>query len=342
MILANFDLSFFTSIPGMLITGGVLLLLIALVIFIATGSKKDKKGKKGETQNVEASVANNTVVATPTVDTSVATEPVVMPTVETQPVTAVQPVDTVNVVNAGNAGNAVSDNSSISTNTMDNSVPTVENAPVDVIVKAEEPAVVQTETPQVEVPKPVEPVITPMEEVQSNSNTNINANEPINVVPPTPVVSEPINSPNTEVAEAPTITIVDKEESTPQVEIPKEEPKPIYGGASPVIPKIDVGEEHRPIYGGADPLENTGAIPTINSQEIPTVTPSIPTIEKEPTVESVEPVTVTAPQVEVPTIETPSVEVPKQEVVTPTVTESAPQVEVPSTPKKEEEIESLF
>ena len=45
MILANFDLSFFTSIPGLLITGGVLLLLIALIIFIATGSKKGKKEK---------------------------------------------------------------------------------------------------------------------------------------------------------------------------------------------------------------------------------------------------------------------------------------------------------
>lgn len=336
MILANFDLSFFTSIPGMLITGGVLLLLIALVIFIATGSKKDKKGKKGETQNVEASIDNNTVATTPTVDASVAPEPVVMPTVETQPMTA-QPVDTSNVV---------SDNSSISTNTMDNPVPTVENAPAEVIVKSEEPAVVQTETPQVEVPKPVEPVITPTEEVQSNINTNtnkpINNMESVNVVPPTPVVSEPVNSPNTEVAEAPTITIVDKEESIPQVEIPKEEPKPIYGGASPVIPKIDVGEEHRPIYGGADPLENTGAIPTITSQEPPVVTPTIPTIEKEPTVESVEPVTVTAPQVEVPTIETPKVEVSNQEAVIPTVTESTPQVEVPSTPKKEEEIESLF
>ena len=337
MILANFDLSFFTSIPGMLITGGVLLLLIALVIFIATGSKKDKKGKKGETQNVEASIDNNTVATTPTVDASVAPEPVVMPTVETQPMTA-QPVDT---------GNVVSDNSSISTNTMGNPVPTVENAPAEVIVKSEEPAVVQTETPQVEVPKPVESVITPTEEVQSNINTNtnepINNMESVNVVPPTPVVSEPVNSPNTAVAEAPTITIVDKEESTPQVEMPQEEPKPIYGGASPVIPKIDVpGEQHRPIYGGANPLENTGAIPTITSQEPPVVTPSIPTIEKEPTVESVEPVTVTAPQVEVPTIETPKVEVSNQETVIPTVTESTPQVEVPSTPKKEEEIESLF
>lgn len=336
MILANFDLSFFTSIPGMLITGGVLLLLIALIIFIATGSKKDKKGKKGETQNVEASIDNNTVVATPTVDATVATEPVVIPTAETP----TQSVDT---------GNTVSDNSSINTNTVNNPVPTVENAPVEVIVKAEEPTVVQTETPQVEVPKPVEPVITPMEEVQSNINSDSNPNEPINnvdtgnVVPPTPVVSEPVNSSNMDVAEAPTITIVDKEESTPQVEIPKEEPKPIYGGVSPVIPKIEVpGEEHRPIYGGANPLENTGAIPTINSQEPPVVTPTIPTVEKEPTVETVEPVTVTAPQVEVPTIETPKVEVSNQETVVPTVTESTPQTEVPSTPKKEEEIESLF
>ena len=336
MILANFDLSFFTSIPGMLITGGVLLLLIALIIFIATGSKKDKKGKKGETQNVEASIDNNTVVATPTVDATVATEPVVIPIAETP----TQSVDT---------GNTVSDNSSINTNTVNNPVPAVENAPAEVIVKAEEPVVVQTEIPQVEVPKPVEPVITPMEEVQSNINSNSNANEPINnvdtvnVVSPTPVVSEPVNNSNMDVAEAPTITIVDKEESTPQVEIPKEEPKPIYGGVSPVIPKIEVpGEEHRPIYGGANPLENTGAIPTINSQEPPVVTPTIPTVEKEPTVETVEPVTVTAPQVEVPTIETPKVEVSNQETVVPTVTESTPQTEVPSTPKKEEEIESLF
>ena len=48
MILASFDLSFFTSIPGLLITGGVLLLLIALIIFIATGSKKGKKEDKKE------------------------------------------------------------------------------------------------------------------------------------------------------------------------------------------------------------------------------------------------------------------------------------------------------
>ena len=61
MILANFDLSFFTSIPGLLITGGVLLLLIALIIFIATGRKSGKKDKN-EASDVEEVVNTPSVV----------------------------------------------------------------------------------------------------------------------------------------------------------------------------------------------------------------------------------------------------------------------------------------
>ena len=65
MILANFDLSFFTSIPGMLITGGVLLLLIALIIFIATGSKKGSKKKKGkEEKNVDPNATAGSIATT--------------------------------------------------------------------------------------------------------------------------------------------------------------------------------------------------------------------------------------------------------------------------------------
>ena len=61
MILANFDLSFFTSIPGMLITGGVLLLLIALIIFIATGSKKGSKKNKKDKNNVDPNATEGTI-----------------------------------------------------------------------------------------------------------------------------------------------------------------------------------------------------------------------------------------------------------------------------------------
>lgn len=47
----SFDPSWFLTVPGLLITGGVLLLIIALIIFIATsgkGAKKEKAKKKDE------------------------------------------------------------------------------------------------------------------------------------------------------------------------------------------------------------------------------------------------------------------------------------------------------
>ena len=70
MILASFDLSFFISIPGMLITGGVLLLLIALIIFIATGTKNDKN--KDKEKEAKAG-SNQEVMTTPSVDTPIVT-----------------------------------------------------------------------------------------------------------------------------------------------------------------------------------------------------------------------------------------------------------------------------
>ena len=51
----KFDLSWFTTIPGILITCGVVLLIIALIIFIITSKKNKKEESKGEvaaTQNV--------------------------------------------------------------------------------------------------------------------------------------------------------------------------------------------------------------------------------------------------------------------------------------------------
>ena len=49
------DLSWFITIPGMLITGGVLLLIIALIIFILTSGKKNKKEKTPKAQEGDLS-----------------------------------------------------------------------------------------------------------------------------------------------------------------------------------------------------------------------------------------------------------------------------------------------
>ncbi len=67
------DFGWFTTIPGMLITGGVLLLIIALIIFISTSSKK---GKKGESDISQKSIeqANQIFTNQPPLDQTVAVD----------------------------------------------------------------------------------------------------------------------------------------------------------------------------------------------------------------------------------------------------------------------------
>lgn len=95
----NFDLSWFTTIPGLFITGGVILLIIALVILIITG-KKTKKEKEAQSadSNMQGGVqpvpAMNANVGVPTMNAPVTpnpmmgvnTSPTVAPTINTQPV----------------------------------------------------------------------------------------------------------------------------------------------------------------------------------------------------------------------------------------------------------------
>ena len=75
MILASFSLDWFMTIPGMLITGGVVFLIIALIIFIVTGNKKPKTNKEvqavQEASKQEAvATANQAVTQTPVVPTN--------------------------------------------------------------------------------------------------------------------------------------------------------------------------------------------------------------------------------------------------------------------------------
>ena len=348
MILANFDLSFFTSIPGMLITGGVLLLLIALIIFIATGSKKGKKNKEIK----DTAVNSNNEVATASLVTPTDTVEV-EPTVEAAPV-----VDTANtiepsVVNATPADNSMTNSSEMGSGDATvndvNAVPTVTSldnntvdTPVDnsVEVNTAEPVVITEANPQDVVVTPAADVITP--DVNTVSNEEV----------ATPVVESPVvedSNASLNVSEASAITIVDENNNT-QTEaksLPSvnEEPKSIYGGSSPVIPKIEIDNDaHRPIYGGANPLENTQSIPIVDTK-------------------SSEPVNTSEPKVDIPTVTVDSssaspsvntdVEVNDSVVNVPSVDNNISSSEVKpnedtntstvdTTSKKEVEIESLF
>ena len=66
----NFDLSWFTTLPGLLITGGVLLLIIALIVLVITGkkSKKEKKAQEETTPTDQNAMAAPEAVAAPAAD----------------------------------------------------------------------------------------------------------------------------------------------------------------------------------------------------------------------------------------------------------------------------------
>ena len=340
MILANFDLSFFTSIPGMLITGGVLLLLIALIIFIATGSKKDGKKNNKEKDTVA------TDVNAPVDTTNIATMD-----------NNVNSVDAINT-NVGDTIDTVSTTPKVEPSDIskeDNSSVTTEQIQPAIDINANESVVPTVDMPTNNVVTP-NVIKTPIVEDKNDSINNTVATE--NVSNTQEVNNNDTNVTNTidavtpsDVATSPAVTIVDNSNNneipTVEVEVSEanEESKSIYGGSSPVIPKIDIDSTpHRPIYGGANPLENTQSIPTINN------TPTTPTADEVkvdiPTVTSTP--NVVNPSETVPAennntvVSTPNVEIPVKEELTTNINPvSTNEVSSPE-PKKEEEIESLF
>ena len=332
MILANFDLSFFTSIPGLLITGGVLLLLIALIIFVATGSKKGKKDKK-EAESTDNT--NTTVATTPTVDMNVATEPVASAVTPTNEAPTVENAPQIVVTTPEVQSEPVS--------VVENGTPVVNEQNIQNSNETIEPNTIPNEvvSPQVEMPaQTIEPNTT-----NANDNISVNTNpvvmpSEVNTVEQASVPNNtvaPSNQDDNEVVNTPPITIVNEE---PKEDTVIEPPKPIYGGIDPVIPKIEVeGNEHRPIYGGANPLENTGAIPTINNNTvenstIPT-TPEVPNVEQNVETPKVEPEVVNVPTVD-------NAPANNVEPITPVQEKQAVVEEQKQEPKKQVEVESLF
>ena len=320
MILANFDLSFFTSIPGLLITGGVLLLLIALIIFIATGSKKEDK-KEDVTVAVENKEVNEQAAAPLNVSSTVT--PVSQPNTNTL------------------------ENNTAATSSVVVETPKEVNEPVNNTISVTPSLVGENTVSQVNT---ANDVVNPTQPVTNNVNIVPNVSPKVmgTSLPPkseevkAPEVSPsmPVSNP-TDVSSAPAVTIVN-DDVNPNEEKPVEDSKPIYGGVSSVIPKINVvGEQHRPIYGGADPLENTGALPKVNNTEAAVVTPKIEVKpEVKPEVVKSEPV-VSTPQSNQFNQSNQSNQINQKET-TPTVTVQPTQSVQPSQQPKEEEIESLF
>lgn len=310
MILATFSLDWFMTIPGMLITGGVLFLIIALIIFIVTGNKKPKTNKE-VVKAQEASQQEAVSAVTP------ATNQDTIPTNE-QVVTS-QPIVT---------------SDSVTTSPVSSMAEKV--GPQEV-----EPAVFTATLPQdIVTPQPIVNNQAPnvLEQSTPVNSTVVSSTIPIqNQVDPTLVVPTIETPPVVNQPVVPEVPVQEKKEvvQTPTVDMPR----PIYGGVSPIVPNVS-HEEHRPIYGGANPLENTQSVPIVPQRPIVTETPNIeiPTVEA-PTVPVTPSVTPQASNdifanssvAATPVNSNPVVEPTAVQPTQPTVSQSQP-----------EEIESLF
>ena len=307
----NFDLNWFLTIPGMLITGGILLLLIALIIFIAT-SGSSKKNKKKEVSDLVSpspeSINPNTTTAP--VENSVPVSPVVEP-IAPQPV----PMAT----NQQVVSEVVS--------------PVVETPVVPEAVVPEPTVTIQ----------PTEPV-QPVQEAPTDNSPNFIPPVTEMPSPVTPTVE------STQVPGAEGVSIYGGVSPVvPNVQ-PVEQPRQIYGGANPLdktqaIPVIQPNQHMEygvPVENQPAPVEtpvNQGINDITNVQPVE-VTPEQPAPEVAPQQEiPTAPVTESAPVVEVAT---------QPETQAEPVVEPAANVNEPSTqevakehPAQEEEIEVL-
>lgn len=205
-----FSLSWFTSIPGILITVGVLLLVAALVIFIVT-SRKNKKKDVGDVAPNGVVLDSNNINTNNAVPPQMSTVPGV--TVAPVPNMAVQPMDgsgqspysidsTSAIAMPANNGMPVADNMSVPpVAPVDNLNPNIYQpelttpvTPIEVQQPYAQPMPVeQGVMPTPSVPSAMPDVVsTPAPEVPTN---NIEASaEPINVMPsPLPVV-QPVDA----------------------------------------------------------------------------------------------------------------------------------------------------
>lgn len=307
MILATFSLDWFMTIPGMLITGGVLFLIIALIIFIVTGNKKTKTNKE-VVKAQEASQQEAVSAVTPATNQN--TIPANEQVVTSQPIVTSDSIPTSPVSSMAEKVGPQEVEPAVFTATLPQDIVTPQP-----IINNQVPNVLEQSIPA------TEPVVTPV------NSTVVSSTIPVqNQVDSTPVVNQPV---------VPEVPVQEKKEvvQTPTVDMPR----PIYGGVSPVVPNVS-HEEHRPIYGGANPLENTQSVPIVPQRPIVTETPKIeiPTVEA-PTVPVTPSVT---PQVSNDIFANSSVVATS--VNSNSVVESTVAVQPTVSQSQPEEIESLF
>ena len=307
----SFDLEWFTTLPGLLITGGVIVLLIALIIFIISNKKADKNK---EEEVASSDVATSDVSASAELNTPeqvAEVAPIVVPSIDNN--MAAMPINTDPAPMGFNPGEN-------GTYTSRGSVNILGELPVEQPTSIPTPVVNTNDNVVVPtVAEPAQPVV---------NDFNVNNTMPSNnVVDFTAVANTPVEPIQSQVVEVPTVVTPVQEVAQPQVApvapvepVVQQEVQPtIYGGVNPInaVNNATAVNDVKPvIYGGANPLENTTTIPRMTNHEAYNASANI---VSEP-VQQPAPIEPVQPQV----VEAPVVPAPVQETVQPQVVPAAP------------------
>lgn len=267
----KFDTAWFTTLPGLLITGGVILLLLALVLF-ATSSSKGKKAKKEDVVSTNLAPNFNTGMS----DGSVSMDPNGMGTsgavmnndptiiqdlkVQNEEVTPVAPIDPA-TLNTPVEQNTNSEMPSVEPVSIE-STPTVNVTPVE----ATDINVVQQPVEVTPVTN-VEPEVTPV-------NNDINQSvTPIEPVAPTNPIEEDSSASSTQEVDNGTSPVVTLNEQQ----------------ATNINPVENVSTSSAPVE---NPLDKTQMIPVIQEapkQETKVEEVNTPAPEQAPTLDATKP-----------------------------------------------------
>ncbi|MBQ2639529.1 MAG: hypothetical protein IJF92_02070 [Bacilli bacterium] len=309
----NFDFSWFLTVPGILITGGVLLLIVALIILIATSGKKnseyqevveensaDANGQVAAEQNMEAPMpeaANANAVpemGQPQVNPNDSIMNIPDP-VMAAPAPEMNPVEPAMDVNPVAQEQPAFD-------------PQVANVEQPVGAPSMEPVVEQPAIEPVQEAPSMEPVVEQpaIEPVQEAPSMEPVVEQPaIELAPETPsmepVVEQPAIQPS---PEAPSMEPVINQPTMESNSIPNidngvgvQNPTVENVNSNPVVPdvsNVQPQQEQPQIYGGANPLENTQSIPISNivgpnANQAPVQTPSAEPTMVDPQIQPVQP-----------------------------------------------------
>lgn len=238
-----FSTEWFLTIPGILITCGVILLIIALIMFIVSSMKGKSSSSKASVDEEVGSVSNDQSQVSNQV------ESVVVDSNNTQEgLTGVNDFgfvqDSQQTLNNDSVKETSFINESISTDSVE---PVLETTNIDDIIPEIIVDVPVVDTPVIDVPS-IQPLVD--SDISNSLDNNSNVDESLSTVN--------LSSESSDVLEMPDATNLEETSVN------------IYGGVTPITEAINVESEvSRPIYGGADPLEATQNLPRVDVHHEP-------------------------------------------------------------------------